>query len=96
MMKTLSKVFIVFLFLFWAFSVYSKPIKTIGPECHYEITREIDNGVVVKETRVEKCREKVVQGDKEFDPEKNPADKIKRDATYLLMYATFVALVNKL
>ena len=56
--------------LFFAFDAYAAPkVKTFGPNCYYEVTRVVEDGVIVSEKQVEVCEEETSQGKQKMDPE---------------------------
>lgn len=56
--------------LFFAFDAYAEPkVKTFGPNCYYEVTRVVEDGVIVSEKKVEVCEEETEQGKQKMDPE---------------------------
>jgi len=45
-------------------------------ECHYEVTQVFEDGVMVSETKVRKCKEETKDSNK-FDPKHNFKDYVK-------------------
>lgn len=50
--------------------------ETQETECHYEVTQVFENGVMVSETKVRKCKEETKNSNK-FDPNHNFGDYVK-------------------
>jgi len=50
--------------------------KTQEVECHYEVTQVFEDGVMVSETKVRKCKEETNSSNK-FDPKHNFKDYVK-------------------
>lgn len=77
--------------LFFAFDAYAAPkVKTFGPNCYYEVTRVVEDGVIVSEKQVEVCEEETEQGKQKMDPV------VKKEMSRLAMYTLFIAVVSKL
>lgn len=85
----LDKLLILAIFLFCASDVMGDP-KTIGPVCEYVTTTVEKDGKVISKERVEVCQEKVVEGDREMDPE------VKSAIIEVATYATLIAILSKL
>lgn len=85
----LDKFLIIAIFMLCASDVMGDP-KTIGPVCEYVTTTIEKDGKIISQERVQVCEEKVIEGDKEMDPE------VKQAIIEVATYATLIAILSKL
>mgnify|MGYP000931680411 FL=1 len=91
-MKTLLKIFILFLFLVFAFNTYAK--EESSSNCHYEVTQHFEDGQLVKETKVRKCTETTQEGKQKFDPHNRFGDYVKVQLVDVGLLGVIIALAK--
>ena len=91
-MKTFLKIFILFLFLVFAFSAYAE--EESSSNCHYEVTQHFEDGQLVKETKVRKCTETTQEGKQKFDPRNRFGDYVKVQLVDVGLIGVIIALAK--
>lgn len=77
--------------LFFAFDAYAAPkVKTFGPNCYYEVTRVVEDGVIVSEKQVEVCEEETELGKQKMDPV------LKDRIQNAVLLTAFIAVLNQI
>ena len=67
--------------------------ETQETECHYEVTQVFENGVMVSETKVRKCKEETKDSNK-FDPKHNFKDYVKVQLVDVGLLGVVIALAK--
>ena len=75
--------------VFFAVDAFADDVKTYGPKCYYEVTRVVENGNTVSETKVEVCEEETEQGKQKMDPV------LKQKITDAALLVTLVAILHQ-
>lgn len=81
---------IVLGFLLFAFPADAQEAHT---KCHYEVTQVFEDGKLVSETKIRKCKEETVDSNR-FDPSNNFGDYVKVKAVDLGMLGLLIHLAK--
>lgn len=95
--KRLIKSIVAVFFLVMPFSAFSDPkTETFGPNCTYETTQIMKNGVIVETIKVKKCKEETQKGKQKFDPKNNSKHEIIAETYKVGLYSVFIYAMTKM
>lgn len=95
--KRFTQLIVAVLFLAMSFDAFSdSKAKTFGPNCTYETTQIMKNGVIVETIKVKKCKEETQMGKQKFDPKNNGKHEMIAETYKVGLYSVFIYAMTKM